>query len=123
MNSLSSRDNEIVKCEWDLCGYENENFINFKRHVGYHVYITKLKTIGEQLLHTKLLPPCINDSRRRNIVPDTESKYVCMWKGCSYTFDMIQDYFEHAKFHCVHELEINKQGNRNKSVQCQWYEN
>lgn len=113
-------DNDTFKCDWDLCDYECKCMEILQRHVGYHVYMTKLKTIGEQLLHKKLLPPCINDSQRRNLIPNTESKYVCNWKDCSFTFDMIQDYFDHTRSHCIHELEMNKQGHRNTMVQCKW---
>lgn len=112
---------EVFKCEWDLCDAEYDNFVVFQRHVGFHVYMTRLKTVGEQLLYKRPMPPCLNPSRSRNLIPSTDSKYVCMWKDCSYTFDMVEDYYDHARNHCVHELEINKQGNRNRPVQCQWY--
>lgn len=112
-------DNEL-KCDWDLCDFECDDFVILKRHLGYHVYMTKLKTIGEQLLLKRPMPPCLIPSRSRNIIPNTDARYVCMWQDCSYTFDMVEDYHDHARSHCVHELEINKQGNRNKHVQCKW---
>lgn len=108
------------KCDWDLCDFECDDLVIFKRHVGYHVYMTKLKTVGEQLLLKRPMPACLIPSRSRNLIPNTDARYVCMWQNCSYTFDMIEDYFEHTRSHCVHELEINKQGNRNKQVQCKW---
>lgn len=91
------------------------------RHVLYHVYLTNLKTLGEQLLLKKEpLPACANDSRRRNLIPDVNSKYVCMWCDCKYCFELTQEYFDHVKSHCLHEIEIHKKGNRNKMVQCKW---
>lgn len=108
------------KCDWDLCGFECNDLVLFKRHVGYHTYMTKLKTVGEQLLLKRPMPACLIPSRSRNLIPNTDTRYVCMWQNCSYTFDMIEDYFEHTRSHCVHELEINKQGNRNRQVQCKW---
>lgn len=108
------------KCDWDLCDFDSDDLVIFKRHVGYHVYMTKLKTVGEQLLAKRPMPACLISSRSRNLIPSTDTRYVCMWQNCSYTFDMIEDYFEHTRSHCVHELEINKQGNRNKQVQCKW---
>lgn len=113
-------DHKLFNCDWDLCDFECVDFVVFKRHVGYHVYMTKLKTVGEQLLIKRPMPPCLIPSRSRNLIPNTDSKYVCMWQDCSYVFDMIEDYYDHARSHCVHELEINKQGNRNKQVQCKW---
>lgn len=113
-------DDALMKCDWDLCDYECDDFEILQRHVGYHVYMTKLKTIGEQLLQRKLLPPCINDSRRRNLIPSTEARYVCNWKDCNFSFDMVHEYFDHARSHCIHEIEINKQGHRNQAVQCRW---
>lgn len=113
-------DSNELKCDWDLCGFECDDSIQYKRHVGYHVYMTKLKTVGEQLLLKKPMPACLIPSRSRNLIPNTDGRYVCMWLDCSYTFDMVEDYYDHARSHCVHELEINKQGNRNKQVQCKW---
>lgn len=111
---------DVFKCEWDLCGIECDDFTVFRRHVGYHCYMTRLKTTGEQLLSKRPMPACLISSRGRNLIPATDSKYVCMWKDCSYKFDMVEDFFTHAYSHCVHELEFNKQGNRNKPVQCKW---
>lgn len=108
------------KCDWDLCDFDCDDLVIFKRHVGYHVYMTRLKTVGEQLLTKRPMPACLIPSRNRNVIPNTDARYVCMWQNCSYTFDMVEDYFEHTRSHCVHELEINKQGIRNKPVQCKW---
>lgn len=111
----------VYKCAWDLCKYESTTFVSFKRHVLFHVYITNLKTLGEQLLLRRdPLPPCVNDSRQRNMIGDTESAYVCMWRDCNFRFDYIQEYFDHASSHCVHEIEMHKVGKKNPSVQCQW---
>lgn len=120
LNATGIDGDDTLKCDWDLCDFECVQHEIFSRHVGFHVYMTKLKTIGEQLLQKKVLPPCINDSRRRNLIPNTDSKYVCNWKDCNYTFEMTQDYFDHARSHCIHEIEINKQGHRNQTVQCKW---
>lgn len=120
-STVTTNEEHLYLCDWDLCDFEIENSVVFKRHVGYHTYMTKLKTNGDQLLQKKILPACINDSRRRNCVPDSSEKYLCMWADCNYSFDMIEEYFEHAKLHCIHELELNKLGNRNQTVKCQWY--
>lgn len=116
----SHRIGGAFKCEWDLCDFEQSDGVVFKRHVLYHVYMTNLKTTGEQLLDKRPMPPCLNDSRRRNLIPDIESKYVCMWRDCTYTFELAQDYFDHARNHCIYEIDVNKQGNRNTMVQCKW---
>lgn len=111
---------DLFKCEWDLCDFDTDDIVKFKRHVGYHVYMTRLKNTGEQLLHRRPMPPCLISSRGRNLIPPVESKYVCMWKDCTYVFDMVEDFYDHTKSHCIYELEFNKQGIRNKPVQCQW---
>lgn len=123
---IKSHLNKIEKenafeCEWDLCSFETDSKLIFTRHVLYHAYITNLKSIGEQLLIKKEpLPACINDSRRRNVIPKTDNKYLCHWEDCTYKFELIQDYFDHARGHCIHELETNKTKNRNNFVQCRW---
>lgn len=83
--------------------------------------MTNLKTLGEQLLLKKEpLPACMIDSRRRNSIPDTENKYICMWHECTFSFELIQDFFSHIRAHCVHEIETHRDQNRNQSVRCQW---
>lgn len=114
-------DGNSYECEWDLCMHETNDVTNYRRHVLYHVYMTNLKTLGEQLLLKKEpLPACIIDSRRRNLIPDTDTKYVCQWRDCRYAFEFIQDYFDHARCHCVHEVETHRENNRNQTVQCLW---
>lgn len=120
LNAVGMDGDGTLKCDWDLCHFECVHQEILNRHVNFHVYMTKLKTTGEQLLQKKVLPPCINNSRRRNLVPNIDSKYVCNWKDCNYTFEMPQEYFDHARSHCIHEIEINKQGHRNQTVQCKW---
>lgn len=122
-HSLAAQsDTDAFKCLWDLCDFESDDFVIFQRHIGYHAYMTKLKVTGEQLLDKRPMPPCLipATARSRNVIPNTDLKYICMWRDCSYTFDMVEDYFDHTRSHCVHELEINKQGNRNRQVQCKW---
>lgn len=112
---------ESYDCEWDLCKYDTNDLTIFKRHVLHHVYMTNLKTQGEQLLLKKEpLPACMNDSRRRNMIRDTETKYLCLWQECRYEFEFIQDYFDHMRGHCIHEIETHKENNRNRTVQCRW---
>lgn len=114
-------DIQLYECEWDLCGYETNDLIVFHRHALYHVYMTNLKTLGEQLLLKKEpLPACINDSRRRNMIRDCDDKYTCQWYECRYVFEFIQDYFDHVRGHCIHEIETHKHNNRNQIVQCHW---
>lgn len=108
-------------CQWDLGPLETNSIKIFHRHVLYHAYMTNLKSIGEQLLLKKEpLPACMNDSRRRNIIPNTDNKYNCLWIDCTFTFELIQHYYDHARGHCIHELEMNKDKNRNNFVQCRW---
>lgn len=122
LDNLDTADiGHLYECDWDLCVYETTDLTIFKRHVLYHVYITNLKTLGEQLLLKKEpLPACMNDSRRRNMIGDTESTYLCLWRDCRYKFEFIQDYFDHVRGHCIHELITHKKNNRNQLVQCLW---
>lgn len=117
----STEDGHSYECEWDLCVYETNDLRTFKRHALYHVYMTNLKTLGEQLLLKKEpLPACMNDSRRRNMIRDTDTKYLCQWQECRYRFEFIQDYFDHVRGHCIHEIQTHKENNRNQTVQCHW---
>lgn len=115
-------DGHLYECEWDLCVYETNELAILRRHALIHVYMTNLKTLGEQLLLKKEpLPACMNDSRRRNLIRDTEAiRYMCQWQECHYSFELIQDYFDHVRGHCIHEIETHKEDNRNQVVQCHW---
>lgn len=111
----------LFTCEWDLCSFETESQPVFRRHVLYHAYMSNLKSLGEQLLLKKEpLPACINDSRRRNAIPKAEHQLICQWEECTYKFELVQDFFDHARGHCIHELELSKEKNRNNFVQCRW---
>lgn len=127
LKSISLDDNiaedidQFHACEWDLCNFNTNDKQTLIRHVLYHGYHTHLKTLGEQLLEKKdPLPPCMNDSVRRNLIPATDSIYVCMWRKCKYKLDAVHEYFDHARNHCIHELATHKVRNRNMTVQCKW---
>lgn len=121
LEHIEEDDGHSYECEWDLCVHETNDLANFTRHVLYHVYMTNLKTLGEQLLLKKEpLPACIHDSRRRNLIRDTDTKYLCHWEECRYGFEFIQDYFDHVRGHCIHQIETHKKNNRNQMVRCHW---
>lgn len=108
-------------CKWDLCGFVSDNGKLFTSHLAYHSYHTHIKTLGEQLLLEKNpLPPCENDSRRRNEIPAVQSEYLCMWKDCEYRLATVQEYFNHVRGHCEFEMKMQRTSGRNAQVQCEW---
>lgn len=52
-------DNETYGCLWSGCSYENPNGVDMMRHVNYHSFHTKLKSIGTNVKKRTKLPVII----------------------------------------------------------------
>lgn len=121
ITDLIAKNWDPLECQWDLCDFETIDAKLLRSHCLYHTYHTRIKTAGEQMLLGKNpLPACVNDSRRRNIIADVKSDYLCMWKGCEFRFGSIQDYYDHVQGHCRFEMQMQRENRRNGIVNCEW---
>ncbi|KAJ6633485.1 Histone H4 transcription factor [Pseudolycoriella hygida] len=110
---------ETYDCYWDLCNYKTKDMTEITIHIGFHVYHTNLKNIGECYLQSKdNLPPCVLDSRCRNLIPDEAISYECKWENCDRKFLKINDFMDHIRGHGAHEAKFKRQ-NENKMF-CRW---
>lgn len=52
-------------------------------HAHFHIFHSKLKHIGTQLLESHPeLPSCTQDLHSNNLVPDVSEGFVCQWQHC-----------------------------------------
>lgn len=111
---------ETYDCHWDLCNYKCNDKTEMIIHIGFHVYHTNLKNIGECYLQSKdNLPPCVLDSRCRNLIPDENMSHECKWEDCDQTFLKINDFMDHVRDHGTHEARFRKQNAKN-AMMCRW---
>lgn len=75
---------EEHSCLWKDCGFCSvENAEEFKRHVYFHCYHTKLKQWGQGVFKAQpSLGTCAIGLHNRNIVPDITDNFICQWEQC-----------------------------------------
>ena len=74
----------VLECFWRDCGFEQnfQTFIELQRHVYFHAFHTRLKSIGASLSAKNDLPACQFDSANRNNLPELPDRLRCCWHGC-----------------------------------------
>ena len=71
------------RCEWKECCFDIfPDFQGFIRHVYFHTFHTKIKSIGSIIIKKDKLNPCMLDSSSRNMIPDLPERFHCGWEGC-----------------------------------------
>lgn len=75
---------EEHSCLWKDCGFCSvESAEEFKRHVYFHCYHTKLKQWGQGVLKGQpSIGTCTIGLHNRNIVPDITDNFICQWEQC-----------------------------------------
>jgi len=74
----------VLECFWRDCGHEQSfhAFMELQRHVYFHAFHTRLKSIGASLSSKNALPMCQFDSSNRNSLPELPDQLRCSWHGC-----------------------------------------
>ncbi len=70
-------------CPWRLCGFESTSSSEMARHVNFHVFHTKIKSVGAGIVRETNIQPCQLDSEQRNLLPDLSEPFICQWEGCA----------------------------------------
>lgn len=75
---------EEYTCLWQECGFcSPESPADLIRHVYFHCYHTKLKQWGLQALQGQSeVSHCQLDFQSRNIVPEIQENFQCLWEYC-----------------------------------------
>lgn len=83
-SSCASCVSEEYACLWQECGFcAPESPTDLVRHVYFHCYHTKLKQWGLHALQSQSdLTPCQLDFQSRNIIPEIQENFLCLWEYC-----------------------------------------
>jgi len=58
-------------------------------HAYFHIFHSKLKCIGIQLLESHPeLPSCTQDLHSSSLVPDVSEGFVCQWQHCDVSISL-----------------------------------
>ncbi|KAI5089302.1 histone H4 transcription factor [Silurus meridionalis] len=101
---------EVHSCLWQDCGFCSvECDGELLRHMLFHCYHTKLKQWGLAMLkaHPKT-GDCSVGLQNRNIVPEVQESFLCLWEHCEMTMDNPEWFYRHVEMH-AHCLEANKE--------------
>jgi hypothetical protein len=91
-------------CYWRDCGHDGTfpSVVNLLRHVFFHAFHAKLKSIGSALSKQNSLVPCQLEASNRNTIPELPDQLVCKWKCCQGAFDDPEQYYNHVAQHADH---------------------
>ncbi|XP_019345731.1 histone H4 transcription factor isoform X1 [Alligator mississippiensis] len=112
---------EEYTCLWQECGFcSPENSADLIRHVYFHCYHAKLKQWGLQALQSQPdLSHCQLDFQSRNIVPEIQENFQCLWEYCERSFDNPEWFYRHVEDHSFC-LDYKVAGKENHVVACGW---
>ncbi|XP_066495450.1 histone H4 transcription factor isoform X1 [Tiliqua scincoides] len=112
---------EEYACLWQECGFcAPESPADLIRHVYFHCYHTKLKQWGLHALQSQSdLTPCQLDFQSRNIIPEIQENFLCLWEYCERAFDNPEWFYRHVEDHSFCS-EYKAVGKENHVVFCGW---
>ncbi|XP_043936799.1 histone H4 transcription factor [Protopterus annectens] len=109
-------------CLWIDCGFcSTESQADLTRHVFFHCYHTKLKQWGVQALQSHLdLDQCGLDFQSRNIIPEIQANFICLWEQCETVFENPEWFYRHVDMHG--QCSEQKEPGADSLVACKWRE-
>ncbi|XP_051902390.1 histone H4 transcription factor isoform X2 [Hippocampus zosterae] len=108
-------------CLWRDCGfYSVECPEEFRRHLFFHCYHTKLKQLGQQVLSGQPeIGTCSIGSQNRNIVPEIPDNFTCLWEDCEQPpYENPEWFYRHVELHTL-SIDI-PAGDCDFPVRCGW---
>ncbi|NXN97989.1 HINFP factor, partial [Rhinopomastus cyanomelas] len=112
---------EEYTCLWQECGFcSPESSADLIRHVYFHCYHTKLKQWGLRALQSQSdVSHCQLDFQSRNIIPEIQENFLCLWEYCERSFDNPEWFYRHVEDHSFCS-EYKAAGKENHVVLCGW---
>ncbi|XP_040390201.1 histone H4 transcription factor isoform X2 [Cygnus olor] len=112
---------EEYTCLWQECGFcSPESPADLVRHVYFHCYHTKLKQWGLRALRAQPdVSRCQLDFQSRNIIPEIQENFLCLWEYCERSFDNPEWFYRHVEDHSFCS-EYKAAGKENHVVLCGW---
>ncbi|XP_061753568.1 histone H4 transcription factor isoform X2 [Nerophis ophidion] len=108
-------------CLWRDCGFcSMEGPEEFRRHLYFHCYHTKLKQLGQQVLSgQRKLGTCSIGYQNHNIVPEIPDNFVCRWEECEQPpYENPEWFYRHVELHTL-AIDI-PAGDCDFPVRCGW---
>ncbi|KAM9333057.1 histone H4 transcription factor-like [Pholidichthys leucotaenia] len=91
-------------CLWRDCGFcSMEGLDELRQHLFFHCYHTKLKQLGQQMLHGQPeLGTCSIACHNRNIIPEIPDNFVCLWEDCEQApYENPEWFYRHVEMHSL----------------------
>ncbi|XP_076832314.1 histone H4 transcription factor isoform X1 [Brachyhypopomus gauderio] len=103
-------------CEFLAMGSPSE----LVAHAHFHVFHSKLKFIGTQLLESHPeLPSCTQELHSNNLLTDVSDGFVCQWEHCDSTFNNPEWFYRHVDMH-AHCTELQLLPDQQQALFCSW---
>ncbi|XP_057207649.1 histone H4 transcription factor [Triplophysa rosa] len=112
---------EDYQCLWRGCEFlAMGNQSEFVTHAHFHIFHSKLKHIGTQLLESHPeLPSCTQDLHSNNLVPEVSEGFVCQWQHCDSSFNSPEWFYRHVDMH-AHCTELQPLPDGQQALFCSW---
>ncbi|NXK63896.1 HINFP factor, partial [Sylvietta virens] len=112
---------EDYTCLWQDCGFcSPESSADLVRHVYFHCYHTKLKQWGLRALQSQAdVSQCQLGFQNRNIIPEIQENFLCLWEYCERSFENPEWFYRHVEDHSFCS-EYKAAGKENHVVLCGW---
>lgn len=108
---------ENLKCQWQNCDATCVSMCFLMQHISYHGYLSKLKSIGQNVLDRNDWPACnLKENYRMPILPEG---YTCRWEYCSFNFCMIYEFYSHMEVHVQNNPRVSNDST-NDIILCCW---
>lgn len=108
--------NEGYLCYWRECDFACTTKEEMDRHVYFHAFHAKIKSVGALLLQ-EVNEKCILDSSGRNVVPEIPEVFQCMWEDCTTKFASAHDFYCHT---LSHVRNTDTENSNKKAFVCAW---
>lgn len=87
-------------CGWRECGAQIiGTIVDFNRHVYFHVFHVRLKSMGTLLSQELNLGQCMLGAQSRNWIPELPEHLECSWLECGVIFDNPYLFYCHVSQH------------------------
>ncbi|XP_050702214.1 histone H4 transcription factor-like [Eriocheir sinensis] len=90
--------NDGYLCYWRECEFSCSAKEEMDRHVYFHAFHTKIKSIGAVIMEERD-EKCILDSHGRNLIPEVPEPFQCLWDDCNVEFASAHTFYCHTEGH------------------------
>ncbi|CAL1570624.1 unnamed protein product [Knipowitschia caucasica] len=110
-------------CLWDGCEFISMGSPQeLKIHAFFHIYHSKLKHAGSQLLKKRHdLQGCTLSTHSNSLVPEGSEGFVCQWEHCDSSFNNPEWFYRHVDNHVESsEPQALNEPQKQQALFCHW---